>query len=176
MNQFKTLLSVICLSSLSASVAFAEPTAFEAEATEHLVRLEDGKLSKVTAESLGSKDYYAFYFSAQWCPPCRAFTPKLTEFYNEAIGHRDKFELIFISGDRSEKAMKEYMSDYGMKFLARSFDERRSSKSISALQGNGIPQLVVVDKNGKVVADSYENGDYVGPYKPLEILKAKIKD
>lgn len=195
MKQSIVLLSTICLSSLGASMASAEgsatkaeaaeppalatmvePTAFEAEITQHLVRLQDGEWTSVPAKSLGSKDYYVFYYSAQWCPPCRKFTPKLAEFYDQAIGHHHNFELIFISSDRNEDAMKDYMSGYGMKFLARAFNERRSSKSISSLQGKGIPQLVVVDKNGVVVADSFENGDYVGPYKPLDWLIAKLHE
>lgn len=38
--------------------------------------------SRVNAESLRGK-VVALYFSAHWCPPCRAFTPKLKEFYEQ---------------------------------------------------------------------------------------------
>ena len=176
MKQLKNLLHLLFVTGFGASIALANPTDFETEITQHLVRLEGDKLTEVSAESLGSKEYYAIYFSAQWCPPCRAFTPKLVDFYKEAIGHHDNFELIFISGDRSESAMKEYMSDYGMTFLARAFDERRSSPAIKSLQGSGIPQLVVVDKHGKVIADSFKNGDYIGPYEPLKELQAKLHE
>ena len=95
---------------------------------------------------------------------------------DQAIGHHDNFELIFISGDRNERAMKKYMAESGMNWLARAFDERRSSEAINALQGNGIPQLVVLDKHGTVLADSYEQGEYVGPYQPLEKFIAMLHD
>ena len=32
-------------------------------------------------EALQGKKIICFYFSALWCPPCKAFTPVLTEFY-----------------------------------------------------------------------------------------------
>jgi len=44
----------------------------------------------------------ALYFSAHWCPPCRGFTPKLTEFFNKANSvSRENFK------EESEKAVKE---------------------------------------------------------------------
>ena len=32
-------------------------------------------------QALAGKKIICFYFSAQWCPPCKAFTPVLAEFY-----------------------------------------------------------------------------------------------
>ena len=32
-------------------------------------------------QALAGKKIICFYFSAQWCPPCKTFTPVLAEFY-----------------------------------------------------------------------------------------------
>ena len=32
-------------------------------------------------EFLSDKKIIAYYFSAHWCPPCRNFTPILSDFY-----------------------------------------------------------------------------------------------
>ena len=38
--------------------------------------------SQVQADSaLNGKKVVCIYFSAHWCPPCRAFTPVLKDFY-----------------------------------------------------------------------------------------------
>ena len=157
----------------SAHAAEEEPremTDFEKSITRNLVRLEDGKLKRVPADSLGTKDYYAIYYSAHWCPPCRKFTPKLVDFYNEAIGHHDNIEVIFVSSDQNEDKMEAYMKKADMRWLALDFDKKdnKSSRKLTSYVGRGIPHLVVVDKDGKVVFDSVVNGDYIGPYKVLE--------
>ena len=46
------------------------------------------------------------YFSAHWCPPCRAFTPKLVEFRDK---NSARFELVFVSSDRSKAEKIKYM-------------------------------------------------------------------
>ncbi|KAJ9591496.1 hypothetical protein L9F63_001982, partial [Diploptera punctata] len=41
------------------------------------------------------------YFSAHWCPPCKAFTPQLIDTYSKVRGKGNDFEVIFVSSDRS---------------------------------------------------------------------------
>ena len=43
--------------------------------------------------------YVGIYFSAHWCPPCKAFTPVLTDFYNSVNKNGKIFEVIFVSSD-----------------------------------------------------------------------------
>ena len=166
-----TAVSLVALFSAQAAEETArEKTDFEQSISRNLVRLQDDKLKRVPADSIDTKDYYAIYYSAHWCPPCRKFTPKLVDFYNEAIGHHDNIEVIFVSSDQNEDKMEAYMKKAGMRWLALDFDKKdnKSSKKLTGYVGRGIPHLVVVDKNGKVLLDSVVDGEYVGPYKVLE--------
>ena len=40
--------------------------------------------STVSSASLANVPNVLLYFSAKWCPPCRAFTPKLVDFAETA--------------------------------------------------------------------------------------------
>eukprot|EP00124_Ichthyophonus_hoferi_P004637 Ihof_evm6s536 gene=Ihof_evmTU6s536 len=44
--------------------------------------------SEVKPSELANKPVL-LYFSAHWCPPCRAFTPVLAEFYEEVNAESD---------------------------------------------------------------------------------------
>jgi len=106
--------------------------------------------SKVSADSaLKGKDYVCLYFSAHWCPPCRMFTPKLKEWYKEV---QDKnVEIIFVSGDRSEKDMMDYMKESHGDWLATEHDSELSDKLNEKFEVSGIPSLVVLKGNGTLV-------------------------
>ena len=72
----------------------------------------------------GQGKVIAVYFSAHWCPPCRSFTPKLANFYGKVKQSQngDKFELIFLSSDRTEEEFKEYLGQ--MPWYSLSYDKR----------------------------------------------------
>lgn len=69
------------------------------------------------------------YFSAHWCPPCRAFTPRLAEWYNKVKAGEsgDKFQIIFLSSDRDEKSYAEYFAE--MPWHAVAYDNRTTKVS-----------------------------------------------
>jgi len=88
------------------------------------------------------------YFSAHWCPPCRGFTPKLKEMYDNGL--KDKMEILFVSSDKDQAAFNEYYSEQPWKAL--SFDQRDKKEALSDMFGvEGIPSFVILDKEGKVV-------------------------
>lgn len=92
------------------------------------------------------------YFSAHWCPPCRGFTPKLVKAYDAWKAQGKTVELVFVSFDREAEAMKEYMVETGMKWLAVPFaDQSRRESLAAAWDVNGIPALVVVSPDGKTL-------------------------
>lgn len=108
--------------------------------------------------------YYAIYYSAGWCPPCHAFTPVLVEWYRKFKPAHPDFELIFVSDDHDESAMLDYMKEMAMPWPAMRFNElNHNGSGIEGFAGEGIPDLVLVDADGKVLSDSFRNGTYVGP-------------
>ena len=61
------------------------------------------------------------YFSAHWCPPCRAFTPHLAKKYEvwKKAGH--PFEVIFVSSDRDQSSFDDYFKE--MPWLTIPYDD-----------------------------------------------------
>jgi nucleoredoxin len=138
--------------------------------------MADGRT--VSSDLVRSRPNVLLYFSAKWCPPCRAFTPKLVEF---AKGNAsDDFAVIFVSSDKTKEEMLKYMSSYGMPFQAIDFNSTGPVKQTWA--GKGIPNLVWLGPDDKVIKGSYESdgkytpqvpGSYIGPDKVLEAFKRR---
>jgi nucleoredoxin len=88
------------------------------------------------------------YFSAHWCPPCRGFTPKLAEYYENGL--KDKMEIIFVSSDRDSSQFDEYFAE--MPWLALPFEKRQEKKALSDAFGvQGIPSFVVINPDGTTI-------------------------
>merc|ERR1712113_6577 len=86
------------------------------------------------------------------CPPCRGFTPKLAEKYNE-FAKSAKVEIVFVSSDQDEESFKDYYND--MPWLALPFDCTEKKTNLSTtFSVQGIPTLVVLDGAGKLVTEN----------------------
>jgi len=116
--------------------------------------------------------YYAIYYSAQWCPPCHAFTPKLVDWYNRFKPAHHNFELIFVSYDNDEASMLDYMKEMSMPWPALEYEYvKHDGSGIEKYAGDGIPDLVLIDSDGNLLADSYQNGTYVGPQSAVDDIE-----
>ena len=89
------------------------------------------------------------YFSAHWCPPCRDFTPKLAAAFTDAINKKLPVQIIFASLDSNEKTFKEYFAT--MPWIALPYQDHKIEELKSKFGVPGIPMLVIVDKNGKLI-------------------------
>lgn len=81
-----------------------------------------------------------YYFSASWCAPCRAFTPKMNQWAEELKGVVD---FKFVSLDRDPEAAAAYASK--INFPAVPFDA--AGKLRDLYQVRSIPEVIMVRGN-----------------------------
>lgn len=127
-----------------------------------------GQVVPVTVDPHATR-YLALYHSAGWCGPCRAFTPRLEEFYEAAGRAGRKFQLVMINLDRSQDDMVAYLRDHHVQFPATM---RAAAGAWAQSTGRGIPNLIIVDtQTGQVISSCFRGDDYVGPGVPLAVLE-----
>nr|1OC9_A Chain A, TRYPAREDOXIN II [Crithidia fasciculata] len=101
-----------------------------------------GAAADIALPSLAGKTVF-FYFSASWCPPCRAFTPQLIDFY-KAHAESKNFEVMLISWDESAEDFKDYYAK--MPWLALPFEDRKGMEFLTTgFDVKSIPTLVGVE-------------------------------
>ena len=149
----------------------------------------DGDVTKLRASKGGAfskdllhkYDYIGLYFSAHWCPPCRSFTPRLVEWYNE---HAEKHNLLmlFVSADRDASSFEEYHDT--MPWPAIAFDDPKKEDAYRHLSKlcsvSGIPTLAVFDKEGTLLTTEGRQlvtsrpEDFPWPPRPVNPIDAVV--
>ncbi|CAL7947003.1 unnamed protein product [Xylocopa violacea] len=90
------------------------------------------------------------YFSAHWCPPCKAFTPLLVDTYQRIRERGHDFEVIFVSSDMSEESYNVYIETMPWLRIPFSQEERRR-KLERALDVQAIPTLAILDPRDNII-------------------------
>ncbi len=137
-----------------------------------------------TMETIKGRKQVVLYFSASWCGPCRRFTPELVSYVNAHKQSKD-FIVILVGSDQSAQKQADYMKKYDMDFYAIPFDKARLRNIKKMYGGGGIPNLVILKPDGKVVKGSYETDgkyspanrkSYIGPNPVLDMLKTMVSN
>jgi nucleoredoxin len=114
------------------------------------------KSGEILPSSLDFSKPFLIYFSASWCPPCRSFTPKLSDFYTSHIKLNKGLEVVLAGLDDSESAFKAYYDK--MPWLSIPFGEKILLDSLSTKYRIAtIPTLVLVNKEGEVLNSDCRN-------------------
>jgi nucleoredoxin len=110
----------------------------------------DNKGKAVPADKVTKKKVLGLYFSANWCKPCREFTPRLVELYEKLQKEGKDLEIAFVSMDESEEKFKEYFAE--MPWVALPYDDKQArSLLMTELEVRGLPSLVILDEDRQVI-------------------------
>lgn len=96
-------------------------------------------------------------FWATWCGPCVAELPNVLAAYQKY--HSKGFEIVGVSLDQSESALKEFIKAKGMTW-AQYFDGQGwDSKLGKQYSITSIPSTFLLDREGKIVATNLRGPD-----------------
>lgn len=130
-----------------------------AEAAAAAAKLVPGKVAPVFSfptpdgkKKLGPKDFKGKYllidFWASWCGPCRKAIPHLKDVY-EKYGNKG-LEIFSVSVDKDDKAWRKAMAEENMPW-PQVCAPNSGKEIMEEYQFRGIPHLVLLDKNGKII-------------------------
>lgn len=123
----------------------------------------DGKEISLS-DFVGKNKYVLVDFWASWCPPCRSEMPKVVSLYNQ---YKDKgFEIVGVSLDDEADKWKKGIKDLNITWAQMSDLKGWDSDLSNAYAINSIPHMVLIDKDGKIIARGFS----------VEELSAKLKE
>ena len=95
--------------------------------------------------------YVLLDFWATWCGPCVAETPNLKATY-DAFKADPRFEMISLSLDFDPARLRAYVKDNEMSWPQGLLDGNWESAAVRAYGISGIPTIVLIGPDGKVIA------------------------
>lgn len=116
----------------------------------------------VSPDYVLNTDYLVIYYGASWNPASQSVTKDLVAYYNKEKGGL-LFQVLYISDDHSEREMYNYMKTYAMPWPTVLYHSK-SNKILKERYGDrGSPRLILMNRKGRLLADTYRGNKYLGP-------------
>jgi nucleoredoxin len=134
-------------------------------------KLVDAAGQPATPANLGETQVFALYYGASWCGPCRKFSPDFVKFVNRVGPANPRLTVVLMSNDKSDAEMYGYMNEEKMPWTALPLEKLNKQAALTSYVRGAIPQLVIVDRQGQILADSYRGNTYIGPMAAMQQLE-----
>jgi peroxiredoxin len=118
--------------------------------------LPDANGKPVSIASFRGK-YLLVDFWASWCGPCRAENPNVVTAYNEFKGKN--FTILGVSLDKEKDPWQEAIHADHLEWTHVSDLKFWQSQAVSTFGFNGIPFNVLIDPQGKIIAQALRGDD-----------------
>lgn len=133
-----------------------------AAAQDRVIGELDGKLvNSVTGkpdpfDAKGLPRYLVFMRGSSTCPITHKFAPQLVKFYNKMKPTHPEFEIIWIMTESPADTSK-YAKETGFSWRAVEYDDTGAMPTVNHLITGSLPQLIVMDRNGRVLANGSQD-------------------
>ena len=131
--------------------------AFIGEKFRDLVESDPKGKSHKLSEYVGRGKLVLVDFWASWCGPCKAEMPNVTAAYRKY--HRKGFEIVGLSFDQDKDAWVKAIKDWDMPWIHLSDLKYWESVAAGVYSVNGIPDNLLIDPQGTIVARGLRGGD-----------------
>lgn len=152
--------ALLIVATVAAGEARAQESSLRASITNSLVVPTEERFEAFRWER--EPRFLALYFGAEWCPPCHAFLPDLKRFHAALREAGADTEVVYVSLDSSQAEMRRYMRRHSMPWPAIDYRRLKTLSAIRALAGLAPPNLVLLDRDGSVLANGWRGRRYQG--------------
>lgn len=112
------------------------------------------KMKKVKGRLNTKADYYIYLFSASWCGYCCEEMPEIVAQHKK-MKKDGRVDIILMGKDQTPAGVKGFMKQFNMKFYAVMASDKDATKVPGFTNPSGIPFCIVVDRYGRVMAQSH---------------------
>lgn len=125
-------------------------------------------------DAVGGKEFILLYASAHWCGPCRNFTPRLGQWYQQQGHGGATVEVVFVSADHDANGFQEYYyNNMPSKWLAVDFEDDGREELLGRMRVRGIPQLTVVHGRTGMIVEQNAVGQQLDVQRWRNMVTAK---
>ncbi|MGB0744900.1 MAG: thioredoxin family protein [Opitutales bacterium] len=138
-----------------------------------LVVLKDKELQPAPGDVMKDKDIIIIYFGDS--KSSRTVTSHMSMFHSESMKKYSNFQMVLVSGDKDEEAMRLHMYNGDMKNPAVRFSDIEKS-GLEKYAASKRPYIVVLDSDGKILMEKPKGKNWIHPFDVFRQVEAIVKE